>query len=99
MEKMFLIINWILYSLLFGAFFVKFTDRKVRSQFRKIAYGLLMLFSLFFAVTLFKSAFMFEPSEVKIKIGIYQTTFNLLILFFMASKVLDDKMFCKLKKR
>lgn len=98
MEKMFLIINWILYSLLFGAFFIKFTDKKVRRRFRKIAYGMLMLYCLFLAVTLFKSAFIFESHQIKIKIGIYQTIFNLLILFFMSTKVIDDNIFQKSSK-
>ena len=98
MEKMFLITNWFLYSLLFGAFFIKFTDKKARNRLRKIAYGVLMLYCLFFALTLFKSAFMFEPSEVKVKIGIYQTIFNSLIVFFMCTKIVDDNLFKKVRK-
>lgn len=95
METIYLKINWILYGLLFGAFFVKFTDNKVRKFSRKIAYGSLMIYCLFFSVMLFKSAYIFEPEDVVIKIGIYQTTFNLLILAFMITKVVDDEIFIK----
>lgn len=97
MEKILLIVNWILYSLLFGTFFLKVTDNKCRNLSRKIAYFLLMIYCLFFSVTLFKSAFIFEAKDIVIRIGIYQTTFNLLVLFFMITKVLEDKLFKRKK--
>jgi hypothetical protein len=97
MDKMLLVINWILYGMLFAAFFIKYTDQKSRNFARKIVYGLLMLYCLFFSVTLFKSAFMID-GESRIKIGVYQTIFNFMILIFMCTKVIDDNLFKKLKR-
>lgn len=90
MEK-YLIINWILYALLFGGFFIKFTDELPRKRSRKIMYGVLMLYCLFFSVLLFKEAF--TEHKIYVKIGIYQTTFNFLILCLLSTKVIDDVIF------
>ena len=98
MDKMILIINWIIYGGLFFTFFIKLTDEKERDFARKIAYGLLMLCTLFFSVTLFKESFVFEGNP-QIKFNLIQTIFNALILFFMWTKVKEDKMFSNLKKK
>ena len=95
---MILIINWIIYGGLFFTFFIKLTDEKERDFARKIAYGLLMLCTLFFSVTLFKELFVFEGNP-QIKFNLIQTIFNALILFFMWTKVKEDKMFSNLKKK
>ena len=98
MDKMILIINCIIYGGLFFTFFLKLTDEKERDFARKIAYGLLMLCTLFFAVTLFKESFVFE-GKPQIKFNLIETIFNGLILFFMWTKVKEDKMFSNLKKK
>ena len=95
---MILIINWIIYGGLFFTFFIKLTDEKERDFARKIAYGLLMLCTLFFSVTLFKELFVFEGNP-QIKFNLIETIFNGLILFFMWTKVKEDKMFSNLKKK
>jgi hypothetical protein len=96
MEKTILIINWIIYGMLFGTFFIKFTDDKERVFLRKIAYGLLMLCSLFLSVTLFKQVFIIE-TKPQIGFNVLETIYNALILFFMWTKVKEDKLF-KIKK-
>ena len=98
MDKMILIINWIIYGGLFFTFFIKLTDEKERDFCRKLAYGLLMLCTLFFSVTLFKESFVFEGNP-QIKFNLIETIFNGLILFFMWTKVKEDKMFSNLKKK
>jgi uncharacterized protein with PQ loop repeat len=98
MDKMILIINWIIYGGLFFTFFIKLTDEKERDFARKIAYGLLMLCTLFFSVALFKESFVFE-GKPQIKFNLIETIFNGLILFFMWTKVKEDKMFSNLKKK
>ena len=98
MEKMILIFNSIIYGGLFFTFFIKLTDEKERDFSRKIAYGLLMLCTLFFSVTLFKESFVFE-GKPQIKFNLIETIFNGLILFFMWTKVKEDKLFDKLKKK
>ena len=98
MDKMILIINCIIYGGLFFTFFLKLTDEKERDFARKIAYGLLMLCTLFFSVTLFKESFVFEGNP-QIKFNLIETIFNGLILFFMWTKVKEDKMFSNLKKK
>ena len=98
MEKMILIFNSIIYGGLFFTFFIKLTDEKERDFSRKIAYGLLMLCTLFFSVTLFKESFVFEGKQ-QIKFNLIETIFNGLILFFMWTKVKEDKLFDKLKKK
>ena len=77
---------------------MKLTDEKERDFSRKIAYGLLMLCTLFFSVTLFKESFVFE-GKPQIKFNLIETIFNGLILFFMWTKVKEDKMFSNLKKK
>ena len=98
MDKMILIFNCIIYGGLFFTFFLKLTDEKERDFARKIAYGLLMLCTLFFSVTLFKESFVFEGNP-QIKFNLIETIFNGLILFFMWTKVKEDKMFSNLKKK
>ena len=98
MDKMILIFNCIIYGGLFFTFFLKLTDEKERDFARKIAYGLLMLCTLFFSVTLFKESFVFEGNP-QIKFNLIETIFNGLILFFMWTKVKEDKMFSSLKKK
>ena len=98
MDKMILIINCIIYGGLFFTFFLKLTDEKERDFARKIAYGLLMLCTLFFSVTLFKESFVFE-GKPQIKFNLIETIFNGLILFFMWTKVKEDKMFSNFKKK
>jgi uncharacterized protein with PQ loop repeat len=95
---MILIINWIIYGGLFFTFFIKLTDEKERDFARKIAYGLLMLCTLFFSVALFKESFVFE-GKPQIKFNLIETIFNGLILFFMWTKVKEDKFFTNLKKK
>lgn len=99
MDKMILIINWIIYGGLFFTFFIKLTDQKERDNSRRIAYGLLLLCTLFLSVTLFKESFVYEQFKPQIKFNIYETIFNGLILFFMWTKVKEDKMFSNLKKK
>jgi hypothetical protein len=96
---MILIINWIIYGALFFTFFIKLTDEKERDNYRKIAYGLLMLCTLFFSVSLFKESFIFESNKPQIKFNIIETIFNGLILFFMWTKVKEDRMFSNFKKK
>ena len=98
MDKMILIINCIIYGGLFFTFFLKLTDEKERDFARKIAYGLLMLCTLFFSVTFFKESFVFE-GKPQIKFNLIETIFNGLILFFMWTKIKEDKMFSNLKKK
>ena len=93
MDKMILIINWIIYGGLFGTFFIKLTDQKERDFCRKLAYFLLMFCSLFFSVTLFKQSFIFDNNSNFIKINIVETIFSALILFLMWTKVKEDKFF------
>ena len=95
---MILIFNWIIYGGLFFTFFIKLKDEKERDFSRRIAYGLLLLCTLFFAVTLFKESFVFE-GKPQIKFNLIETIFNGLILFFMWTKVKEDKMFSNLKKK
>jgi hypothetical protein len=92
MEKMILIINCIIYGGLFFTFFIKFTDEKERDNYRKLAYLLLMLCTLFFSVSLFKESFVYD-GKPQMKINYLETVFNGLILFFMWTKVKEDKMF------
>lgn len=99
MDKMILIINWIIYGGLFFTFFIKITDDKERDFCRKLAYGLLMLCTLFLSVTLFKESFVYNQFKPQIKFNFYETIFNGLILFFMWTKVKEDKMFSNLKKK
>ena len=98
MDKMILIINWIIYGGLFFTFFIKLTDKKERDFSRRIAYGLLLLCTLFFSVTLFKELFVFEGNP-QIKFNLIETIFKGLILFFMWTKVKEDKMFSNKKKK
>ena len=98
MDKMILIINWIIYGGLFFTFFIKLTDEKERDFSRRIAYGLLMLCTLFFSVTLFKESFIYS-GKPQIKFNLIEKIFNGLILFFMWTKVKEDKMFSNLKKK
>ena len=95
MDKMILIINWIIYGGLFGTFFIKLTDQKERDFCRKLAYFLLMFCSLFFSVTLFKQSFVFDNNSNFIRINIVETIFSALILFLMCTKVKEDKFFKK----
>ena len=94
MDKMILIINWIIYGGLFFTFFIKLTDEKERDFSRKLAYGLLMLCTLF----LFKESFVYE-GKPQIRFNTIETIFNGLILFFMWTKVKEDKFFSNLKKK
>lgn len=98
MDKMILIFNWIIYGGLFFTFFIKLTDKKERDFSRRIAYGLLLLCTLFFSVTLFKESFVYS-GKPQINFNIIETIFNALILFFMWTKVKEDKMFSNLKKK
>lgn len=93
MEKILLITNWIVYGLLFGTFFLKLTDNKERGFDRKVIYGLLMLYCLFMSVILFKNMAHVGEYIIVIKIGLYQTIFNILILYFMITKIKYDKIF------
>ena len=97
MEKMTLICNWIIFSLLFMTFVLKLTDEKERDIHRKVAYFLLTITSLFLAVWTFKNAFIFEKPSFKI--SNIEMIFNILILFFMWTKVKEDKFFSNLKKK
>ena len=97
MEKMTLICNWIIFSLLFLTFVLKLTDEKERDIYRKVAYFLLTITSLFLAVWTFKNAFIFEKQSFKI--SNIEMIFNILILFFMWTKVKGDKFFSNLKKK
>lgn len=90
---MMVIINWIVYGGLFATFFIKFTDQKERDKYRKFAYFALMLCSLFLSVFLFKQAFV--VGKIIIKFNVLETIFNSMILFFMWTKVKEDKLFKK----
>ena len=98
MDKMILIFNWIIYGGLFFTFFIKLTDEKERDFSRRIAYGLLLLCTLFFSVTLFKESFVYS-GKPQINFNIIETIFNALILFFMWAKVKEDEIFSNLKKK
>lgn len=95
---MILIFNWIIYGGLFFTFFIKLTDEKERDFSRRIAYGLLLLCTLFFSVTLFKESFVYS-GKPQINFNIIETIFNGLILFFMWTKVKEDKIFSNLNKK
>jgi uncharacterized membrane protein YozB (DUF420 family) len=97
METMILIINWLVYGGLFGTFFIKFTDQKERDKYRRFAYFALMLCSLFLSVFLFKQAFLAE--KIQVKLNILETIFNAFLLFFMWTKVKEDKLFSNLNKK
>jgi hypothetical protein len=99
MEKMILIINWIVFGCLFFAFFIKTTDQKERSICRKSAYIILTFFSLFMSVSFFKHAFIYNDEKNVLDINAIETIFNVLILFLMITKVKEDKIFNKLKKK
>ena len=92
-----LIINCIIFSLLFLTFVIKLTDNKERDVYRKVAYFLLTITTLFLAVWTFKNAFVFE--KVNFKISNIEMIFNILILFFMWTKVKEDRFFNNLKKK
>lgn len=94
---MMLIINWLIFSLLFLTFVIKLTDSKERDIYRKVAYFLLTLSTLFLSVWTFKNAFVFD--KIQFKISEVEMLFNILILFFMWTKVKEDKMFSNLKKK
>lgn len=98
MEKMILITNWIIYGGLFFTFFIKLTDEKERDNSRRVAYGLLLLCTLFLSVILFKESFVYE-GKPHIKFNLLETIFNGLILFLMCTKVKEDKVFDKLKNK
>ena len=91
---MILIVNWLIYGGLFGAFFIKLTDEKEMDFIRKLSYGLLMLYTLFFSVFLFNEAFVNKEKPV-INFNYVETIFNFLILILMWTKVKDDKFFKK----
>ena len=97
MEKTMLICNWIIFSLLFLTFVIKLTDNKERDVYRKVAYFLLTITTLFLSVWTFKNAFVFD--KVNFKISNIEMIFNILILFFMWTKVKEDKIFANLKKK
>ena len=97
MEKTMLICNWIIFSLLFLTFVIKLTDNKERDVYRKVAYFLLTITTLFLAVWTFKNAFVFD--KVNFKISNIEMIFNILILFFMWTKVKEDRFFNNLKKK
>ena len=97
MEKTMLICNCIIFSLLFLTFVIKITDEKERDIYRKVAYFLLTITTLFLAVWTFKNAFIFD--KVNFKISNIEMIFNILILFFMWTKVKEDKFFSNLKKK
>ena len=97
MEKTMLIINCIIFSLLFLTFVIKLTDEKERDIYRKVAYFLLTIITLFLAVWTFKNAFVFD--KVNFKISNIEMIFNILILFFMWTKVKEDRFFNNLKKK
>ena len=92
-----LICNCIIFSLLFLTFVIKLTDEKERDIYRKVAYFLLTITTLFLAVWTFKNAFVFD--KVNFKISNIEMIFNILILFFMWTKVKEDRFFNNLKKK
>lgn len=89
-----LIVNWLIYCGLFGAFFIKLTNEKEMDFIRKLSYCLLMLCTLFFSVFLFKEVFVNKEKPV-INFNYVETIFNFLILILMWTKVKDDKFFKK----
>lgn len=95
MEQIFLIINWLTYGLLFGTFFIKLTDDKIRDIFRKIAYLALTLWSLYMAVLLFKICFILPYTPGSFLLNTYQTITNMFFLWLMWTKVKEDKLFTK----
>lgn len=97
MEKTMLICNWIIFSLLFLTFVIKLTDDKERDVYRKLAYFLLTITTLFLAVWTFKNAFIFD--KVEFRVSNIEMIFNILILYFMWTKVKEDKFFSNLKKK
>ena len=97
MEKTMLICNWIIFSLLFLTFVIKLTDNKERDVYRKVAYFLLTITTLFLAVWTFKNAFVFD--KVEFRVSNIEMIFNILILYFMWTKVKEDKFFSNLKKK
>ena len=97
MEKTMLICNWIIFSLLFLTFVIKLTDNKERDVYRKVAYFLLTISTLFLSVWTFKNAFVFE--EPNFRVTNIEMIFNVLILYFMWTKVKEDKFFDNIKKK
>jgi hypothetical protein len=92
-----LIFNSIIFTLLFITFVIKLTDEKERDIYRKVAYFSLTITTLFLAVWTFKNAFIFD--KVIFEVSNIEMLFNLLILFFMWTKVKEDKFFSNLKKK
>ena len=92
-----LICNCIIFSLLFLTFVIKLTDNKERDVYRKVAYFLLTITTLFLSVWTFKNAFIFE--KVEFRVSNIEMIFNILILYFMWTKVKEDKFFSNLKKK
>ena len=97
MEKTMLICNWIIFSLLFLTFVIKLTDNKERDVYRKVAYFLLTITTLFLSVWTFKNAFVFD--KVEFRVSNIEMIFNILILYFMWTKVKEDKFFDNIKKK
>ena len=97
MEKTMLICNWIIFSLLFLTFVLKLTDEKERDVYRKVAYFLLTITTLFLSVWTFKNAFVFD--KVEFRVSNIEMIFNILILYFMWTKVKEDKFFDNIKKK
>ena len=97
MEKMTLICNCIIFSLLFLTFVLKLTDEKERDVYRKVAYFLLTITTLFLSVWTFKNAFVFD--KVEFRVSNIEMIFNILILYFMWTKVKEDKFFDNIKKK
>lgn len=99
MEKLILIINWLVFGGLFFSFFLKISDKKERSKCRRITYTLLMLWSLFMSVFLFKLVFIYEEIKINENLSLFETIFNALVLLLMVTKVKDDKAFDVLKRK
>ena len=99
MEKLILIINWLVYSGLFFTFFLKISDKKERTKFKDLIYFVLMLWSLFMSVFMFKTVFIFDKVSFNKGIVFFETIFNFLVLLMMLCNVKEDKIFSSFKKK
>jgi|GEM_PF-4573613 len=86
-----IIINCILYSLLFLVFLIRITDENERNLYEKIIYFFIIVYSLFMGGYTFKSVFIYEKTTIAFSIS--GTIFKTLIVLLMLIKIKEDILF------
>lgn len=86
-----IIINCILYSLLFLVFLIRITDENERNLYEKIIYFFIIVYSLFMGVYIFKNVFIYEKTTLVFSIS--GTIFKTLIVLLMLIKIKEDILF------